>query len=901
MPNNPSLPKQRLVIFLDGTWNTEDDGTNILQAHALTKEGLTEDGFIQKRYYDRGVGTGLLDSIVGGGFGVGLEVNVREAYNWLVDNYHDGEYYNDESGDEIYIFGFSRGAYSARSLVGFIATCGLLRRGAPLTNSQLWNGYVQISRHKGHKNTWWGSLKKPPFRRITEWIKPEDKNLTEKLLDKWSRRVNINYLGVFDTVGAMGLEALGIQGIRSKSGMNHNQNPTSLILKCRHALAIDENRASFKLTRLLNYVVNPKSERDDTYDDRIYHKWFVGAHSDIGGGYNDNLLASYPLKWIMDGAMEEGLKMENFEPSTSEPIAKIEQINDSYLDFTGLIWPHILREKRYYRQIDQPDIVIASWPKEKDADGNPKYNRGFTLVPINEEVDQSVIDMVEAAGDANYAPPNLINYARRVTIQEIDDEESDQKKEEKIERNKRTEQIKSLFKDRKTNERWLGTTSQARIILVLWSMLAAFGVAVFLHIFLFNYPDSNSMMPWPGIASMAFLFVVIDVAEFHFNLKSALNPAAIINRVLLNFVMWFRLVGILFFFIGVIAFIHQSVQWGRAPDHTLHGVLHTIIDKGWHYVPLFAIIAVLLVDFTYNGWEKTAPRLFSTILSPIVVIISGGITYYVAGFFKKTSVVSEGMPQGQFMNAENLAGQLIIIQLLLFLLYYTIIWVGKPIRKVRFENSTTRLQFAFPEKINSLFEDWKNSLIRNWIHKDQREDLAWSRAKEVLRESLWRDIIGFVPIYTFVFGAIMWIGSTYGNHENWSWLSHNAVYLPWSGGRELLILPVQLWVFLIALAAIGDYIENFIHLGFIQKYPKGKASLLFSIIAFIATTIKFVGFILAFIFSMGIFINVSINLFSYIGEGGWRWIIANVTTLIIVLLLLSYVSFSAKRLFAKAG
>ena len=107
MPNNPSLPKQRLVIFLDGTWNTEDDGTNILQAHALTKEGLTEDGFIQKRYYDRGVGTGLLDSIVGGGFGVGLEVNVREAYNWLVDNYHDGEYYNDESGDEIYIFGFN--------------------------------------------------------------------------------------------------------------------------------------------------------------------------------------------------------------------------------------------------------------------------------------------------------------------------------------------------------------------------------------------------------------------------------------------------------------------------------------------------------------------------------------------------------------------------------------------------------------------------------------------------------------------------------------------------------------------------------------------------------------------------------------------------------------------------
>ena len=118
--------KQRLVVCLDGTWNNQDDSTNVLQHFALALNGSLPDGGIkQNKHYIAGVSTGVLDRISGGGFAFGLEENVRAAYDWLVANYSDDR--DPANADEIYIFGFSRGAYTARSLVGFISTCGLLR------------------------------------------------------------------------------------------------------------------------------------------------------------------------------------------------------------------------------------------------------------------------------------------------------------------------------------------------------------------------------------------------------------------------------------------------------------------------------------------------------------------------------------------------------------------------------------------------------------------------------------------------------------------------------------------------------------------------------------------------------------------------------------------------------
>src|SRR5687768_14597466 len=110
---------KRLSIFLDGTWNDEGSATNV---HSLSQlvAAVGNDGIPQEKYYDSGVGTRWHNKVTGGALGRGLSENVRQAYAWLLKKYEDG--------DEVYIFGFSRGAYTARSLGGLIAGCGLARR-----------------------------------------------------------------------------------------------------------------------------------------------------------------------------------------------------------------------------------------------------------------------------------------------------------------------------------------------------------------------------------------------------------------------------------------------------------------------------------------------------------------------------------------------------------------------------------------------------------------------------------------------------------------------------------------------------------------------------------------------------------------------------------------------------
>ena len=164
---------KRLFLCLDGTWNREDSSTNVLHHFNLIHEVLEGQGpVVQKKYYHTGVGTGPLDNITGGGFGFGLEQNVRDAYNWLVAHYCDG--------DEIYIFGFSRGAYTARSLVGFIGQCGLLHRGAPITVQQLWDEYCILGRQKEERSSAWDWLLWKPKAHIRQ--------ITQLISDPWGRQ-----------------------------------------------------------------------------------------------------------------------------------------------------------------------------------------------------------------------------------------------------------------------------------------------------------------------------------------------------------------------------------------------------------------------------------------------------------------------------------------------------------------------------------------------------------------------------------------------------------------------------------------------------------------------------------------------------------------------------------------
>src|SRR5712692_1620277 len=128
----PPAPGKRLALFFDGTWNKPENNTNVWRLYLMLSERST-DGLEQKAFYDQGVGTHFFDSFTGGAFGYGLDANVESGYRWLLEHYNDG--------DEIYVFGFSRGAFTARSLVGLIAKCGLLKPDAPMSFAQILDRY----------------------------------------------------------------------------------------------------------------------------------------------------------------------------------------------------------------------------------------------------------------------------------------------------------------------------------------------------------------------------------------------------------------------------------------------------------------------------------------------------------------------------------------------------------------------------------------------------------------------------------------------------------------------------------------------------------------------------------------------------------------------------------------
>jgi uncharacterized protein (DUF2235 family) len=424
--------QQKLALCLDGTWNAQDSGTNIYHLSNLIVEGAVTKGgqtWSQLVYYQEGVGTGMLDQVTGGAFGIGLSRNVREAYDWLIEHYCDG--------DEIYIFGFSRGAFTARSLVGLISKCGLLRRGAPMPPEELWHAYQILGRLCNSRSgmepapSWWERIAgkpKPPFRNIQDLrpLEPWEKgkpvdvkppaNRAEELLVQWSRRVPIHCVGVFDTVGALGLNALAIPWVRDVTAQFHDARLTTLVTHGFQALAIDEHRASFVHVPWYRETGSGIPEGKTHNGGRIEQRWFVGAHSNVGGGYEDGVLSQHALAWMIQETSALGLDYRPIgkgDPNPALPFSchqcqplqttkkGVEDLadqgptlRDSFSEFAGGIWKHFIRAKREYRHIAP----------------SPELQNGKMAKSLNETVDSSVRDFAKA--DPTYNPPNLWRYRK---------------------------------------------------------------------------------------------------------------------------------------------------------------------------------------------------------------------------------------------------------------------------------------------------------------------------------------------------------------------------------------------------------------------------------------------------------------------------------------------------------
>ena len=269
------MAEKNIILLLDGTWNDADQGvrdTNIVRLRQIIAKSLdrphaksvapmaagsakivdagTYNGTEQIVFCERGVGTGL-DWLSGGALGDGLDGNIRRAYKFL--SYH---YVPD---DKIFIFGFSRGAYTARSLVGLIGAAGLLRREyCTADNEHVAWSYYRTPPNDRLPGIWTG---------LAPLVHPRE-------------TFTIQCVGVFDTVGALGVPLKGFWRLNRQRYEFHNVELSSITKVNLHALAVDEHRQPFQAT----VWRKPMFKHFETVTEQV---WFPGAHADVGGSYID--------------------------------------------------------------------------------------------------------------------------------------------------------------------------------------------------------------------------------------------------------------------------------------------------------------------------------------------------------------------------------------------------------------------------------------------------------------------------------------------------------------------------------------------------------------------------------------------------------------------------------------
>ncbi|MET3524099.1 DUF2235 domain-containing protein [Mesorhizobium abyssinicae] len=363
--------QKRLVVFLDGTWNRVDSNTNVWRMRALCA-AKSKDGRPQLVYYEVGV-----NGFLGGVFGQGLDENIRLAYEWLIENYNEG--------DEIFIFGFSRGAFTARSLAGLIAMDGILKAGSPIGVAELFDRYK-----KANEETIWKLKEKVASGDISKLTEQD------KWLIKYSHPAEVKVVGVWDTVGSVGLAGGNIPGF-SRSTFNYLQTGLRIhILNGYHALAIDEHRNDFAPT--LWDVRHPKDQNAVIAQARplsaVEQRWFVGAHANVGGGYQTDLLAQAPLRWMMKKAESQGLSFRSEVDLDGD--ALIAPIADSYKSFGSGLY------------------AIVSPPLYRTIGRDPDVREDGSHINVNETIDASVFERWRA--DLTYRPANLVEWAQRTKV-----------------------------------------------------------------------------------------------------------------------------------------------------------------------------------------------------------------------------------------------------------------------------------------------------------------------------------------------------------------------------------------------------------------------------------------------------------------------------------------------------
>ena len=390
---------KRIVILIDGTWGKEGTGldTNVAKLDC-GKKGVTQafikaratNGTVQNVHYHDGVGADgdLVTKLLGGAVGIGLKKIIKEAYGFVVADY--------EAGDEIYIFGFSRGAYAARALAGLIGASGIQRREDSQEFEVAWSHYRVA----------------PSVRRQSQTASSSDQKTCRYKLSRHDKRSmtsrTVKCVAVRDTVGSYGIPAgfglaplaryftLAVLGFHDTSFGEHVEVGL-------HAVAVDEHRRPFVPT----FWTIPKGQQPKGH---VEQTWFAGAHENVGGGCSDSGLSDQALIWMI--ARVQALTGLEFDTQAVKSNTK-PNVGGTVEDSTEGIWlldhyfPH-------YRVILSP-VAIHHGYLTNSEDSNQEH--------INERVHWSVITKRRGNTTPAYNPRNLPANIPTMKIAGITDNE----------------------------------------------------------------------------------------------------------------------------------------------------------------------------------------------------------------------------------------------------------------------------------------------------------------------------------------------------------------------------------------------------------------------------------------------------------------------------------------------
>ncbi|MHC3472119.1 DUF2235 domain-containing protein [Streptomyces sp. 7R007] len=326
---------RKIVVCLDGTANQVGarNPTNVVRLYEMLE---SEDPSGQLLYYDPGVGTMAaatargplgrgLSRLGGLAFGAGLRANLAEAYTYLMRTW--------QPGDAVYVFGFSRGAYTARALVGMLNKPGLMRPGAEnlvpyavaryAFNQDIDRSEQQVARfshafcRRTEDEPLWPQVKRNDPRQVSHHALP------------------VAYLGVWDTVKAAGVLRLGTL----RWPYTHSLPNAARI---RHAVSLDEKRRPYR-----EFLVRPREPDPETGESTAEEVWFAGVHCDVGGTFDhapgDPLLSTIALKWITDGVRDE---LDFREDAYAEQTAVTEAFAEAPVHHNGPLWVLVGRRSR---------------------------------------------------------------------------------------------------------------------------------------------------------------------------------------------------------------------------------------------------------------------------------------------------------------------------------------------------------------------------------------------------------------------------------------------------------------------------------------------------------------------------------------------------------------------------